>query len=841
MYLFIYTFFTLFILNSCFSKIDVSSELLLTLIFEKESNLKENCNNLVSSLSLHICFSGSSLSIFHESLMPVSVELSFNYYPKEWNLLLESLLERREDFVSKRSLYKYVSFNLKSHHVRLLTPGDSPESFLSLFIQEQINQNNSLEIKSYHSFIPQCNVGEESWIHLFDQVQKYNKSITWNLYTPRNSFMSSRSCIQDVSPADSLHILNKGEYAPLQLFSFESEDIQRVIICFFSKSLSWTCFVIDGRPFLDDVHYFFNQLLSLVENKNFSRVEKKGDILISEILWMGATDNLLKRHPFDEAFEIYNSSDKRVSLEELYLVCRKNLDDVSLIVPFSPYLVIEPFEYFVVTSHLTKHLTSFDFQTHYLGSTRSSFQDSTTQCALWKSEDQNIHSFSDIYQQGVIIDILGNKKESWGRRAHEYTSKYGFKSRGLDFLVSVRSLERDMQNLGETYTNNMPVVANQWVVDSFQNHTFHSLGFENKRFYTQVFNISLIISEVLAKGIIQSIDGYSGVDRQDVFIEFYNMSNHSILMNDLYFSVWSGLENLYNISFPIGFELESKGFLGVKRFANRGISSKMLVNSQLHFSDDVTHITLNHKVLNNILDQVGSSLSQLKNFSGFFYRKDCDFINCASVRSIEREVNFLQAGNLSSSWHMNFLLNFSDDYQYIFATPMQKNSERKGEYLHRGEIIFSEVHWSGFRTEEGFRDKEDVFIELYNNSSRRINLQFVQIQFLLQKQYGDHFLFEEATFLEPNSRLVLYKKDTSNFRISDQYYFVSEIHLTSYGKKLQIIDAYGNIIDQLLRNRSWQGGTGSFPVRSLFRNLEIDTWVSHGCVIDENVCTSPGE
>ncbi len=144
---------------------------------------------------------------------------------------------------------------------------------------------------------------------------------------------------------------------------------------------------------------------------------------------------------------------------------------------------------------------------------------------------------------------------------------------------------------------------------------------------------------------------------------------------------------------------------------------------------------------------------------------------------------------------------FVNEFYKIYNEGKHPTISLGGEKGSFQDIIINEILWAGTKDNNGNINYSDVFIELKNRTSKRLNISGWRINYTTNPTYRKHlFIFPENTFIEPNGYIII-TKDTNN---SAFFYQNSIIHkyLYLYGNDkqyvyLQLKDIDGKIIDEI--------------------------------------------
>jgi len=145
---------------------------------------------------------------------------------------------------------------------------------------------------------------------------------------------------------------------------------------------------------------------------------------------------------------------------------------------------------------------------------------------------------------------------------------------------------------------------------------------------------------------------------------------------------------------------------------------------------------------------------------------------------------------------------YEEEFQKMYKIGYSPTREAGGDKASYHDVIISEIHWTGSKNNEGTIFYEDQFIELYNNSNKKINLSGWRICYTTKKSYRTHlYIIPKNTILEPGQFLIVgYNKSNSAF--SSFTYFFNHNYLYLYHSShknyvyLELKDCYGNLIDK---------------------------------------------
>ncbi|MDH4262482.1 MAG: lamin tail domain-containing protein [Spirochaetia bacterium] len=293
---------------------------------------------------------------------------------------------------------------------------------------------------------------------------------------------------------------------------------------------------INSEAVYDELLSNFNKLsnksLGIEKTLQSSPLPSPGDVVISEIVWMGSFDNLRKSHPSDEAIELFNTTNHNINIGEAVIACTASIFGDSVISLFSipKDVVLLPGQYFSIASNQNTAFTNVNLIVPNL-----SISNLTRECLLidnrkpalnyYPANSINGH-YNDSRLTGIILDqVLNYKDDPWNLYAFQYFSKTGLNTVKYNIEgEGVRSMEKisptaDGKLLRNWHMNTFTPVQNL-ISDEFIFHTFTSMGYENSP-STETSDGSVIISEIHWMGSYNAL-GVSNAS--DEFVEFYNRS-----------------------------------------------------------------------------------------------------------------------------------------------------------------------------------------------------------------------------------------------------------------------------------------------------------------------------
>ena len=453
-----------------------------------------------------------------------------------------------------------------------------------------------------------------------------------------------------------------------------------------------------------------NEAVNPEEALKFARLPQNGDIIFSEIVWMGSVDNSGNTHTSDEAIEVFNSSNQILDLSDIAIACTDSSTGVStgsfFVIPQGT--LIWPRQYFTMAARQDGAFADVNTiipDLSILNTTRECLMidNRTPSIVFYPSGSVNGH-YNDNRLRGIILDqVLKFTQDSWNLNASQFFSKTGLNTMKYNIDgEGVRSMERvsgtDGKNPANWHMNTFTPAENKTSLD-YLFHTFTSLGSENSPF-PQTNDGSVIVTEVHWMG---SYDLSGTSNASDEFVEFYNRSLETKNIGGWIFGCstdTAGAVGKPLFAFPYGTVIRPGQYIAVQK---SGASAFLNIDFTLDFTlnNTITQCLLTDGNYNETVFQGSDSngdgilsghydqplfpghvADMVSNRSSSFSALGLGLNNTATKtrRSCER-INLQSSGNSPSNWKSNSIINpaintgiYPGFQPKTFATPGAQNS-----------------------------------------------------------------------------------------------------------------------------------------------------------------------
>lgn len=376
-----------------------------------------------------------------------------------------------------------------------------------------------------------------------------------------------------------------------------------------------------------------------------------GEVVISEVHWMGSYDNSGTGDSDDEFIELYNNTNKTINISGWQFACTTNgtSNNAAIVIPAGT--TIGPNSYLVIA---TKATGAFGDVAQIINS-KLKITNSSRECRLGDSSDSTtVYGLAGF---GQTIDTIGDNvngfdSAAWGRGLNDSTNKIR------------RSMERISLNTAGTantnwITNLYTSSENNQVNLNFKNATFASPGVA-VTLPPSVNPGDVVINEIMWMG---SYDNSGTGDTYDEFIELRNKTANSISLANWKIT-GSGIST---ITIPSGYSIPANGYFVIARNNAKAFpSADYYTGTALNISNTAFQLELRDS-LNNLIDTANNGGAPLAGLN--------DTTNKIR-RSMERRANATD-GTVSGSWYTAMTAGTGVAQGFntrTFATPGQANS-----------------------------------------------------------------------------------------------------------------------------------------------------------------------
>jgi hypothetical protein len=429
-----------------------------------------------------------------------------------------------------------------------------------------------------------------------------------------------------------------------------------------------------------------------------------GQVVISEVMWMGSYNNSQVGDSADEFIELYNNTSSAINLSGWRFACTTNGTNNNSAITLPPGALIAPGGYFVVAA---KSTGAFGGSANHFDS-KVGVSNSSIECKLGNGKTAN--TVYGIANFGDVIDTIGNNTNgfdsgTWNRGVNNGSPNFIRKSMERIDTTQSGTNNTNWRSNGYTYGLNTLVDSN------FRSNTFASPGASGTFTETAAAG-DVVINEVLWMG---SYDNSGNGQTDDEFIELYNKTASSIDISNWTIS-GTGIST---ITIPTGQSIAANGYYVVARNTSMAVTSaNYSTTTAMSINNSAFQLELRTS-LNTLIDTANDGGAPLAgvNDATNLYR-----------RSMERKPTGTN-GTLASSWQSAFAAGSGVAAGYssrTIATPGQANSIIPADPA-PGDVVVNELMWMGSYDNSGTGYTDDEFIELWNKTGSAINISFWQL------------------------------------------------------------------------------------------------------------------
>lgn len=483
-------------------------------------------------------------------------------------------------------------------------------------------------------------------------------------------------------------------------------------------------FILYGPEAVNIAQDFFDILNNHESTREFSPIPsemEEGQIIISELLWMGSLTNDLEADSTDEFIEVYNNSSDYINLSKARILCFSGNDPADLedprlagdedatgdiIVEFPSGYEIPPGAYHTITRNPGGQVIQFPDYPEGL----RTLSNGTTYCELRRYDTDS----------AVVIDKVGDA--SWSFDSNEVFLG------SADTTYGMRSMERrkvqvaNATSIDDWATNSLKAAENTWGVnDGFREKTFASPGQAPQiPEFTNGVPGNILVSELLWMG---SRDNSGQTLSDDEFIEFYNATNETVHLTGYRLECGPDSANLdTEFTIPGGYPLEPGEFFVVAKQSG-GVVHNPDLEANVSVSNSHTLCRV-YSYDDVIVDEIGDGVTPWSGQPVHYGTKDEE-----PYRSMERRDLTDDDGTSIYKWSANVLepgsnkLTVGTNYtQSVMATPGAAPQPAQFTEGTVQDLFITELLWMGSRANTGDGASTDEYIEVYNNSGVPLHL-----------------------------------------------------------------------------------------------------------------------
>ncbi len=526
-----------------------------------------------------------------------------------------------------------------------------------------------------------------------------------------------------------------------------------------------------------------------------------GQVVISEILWMGSYNNSQVSDSTDEFVEFYNNTASTINLSDWKFACTTNGTSANSAITLPPGALIAPNGYFVVAAKDTGAFAGA--ANHY--DNKVSITNSSYQCKL--GNGKTAATVYGIANFGDEIDVIGNGTNgfdsgTWNRGVND----------GSPTFIR-RSMERIDTNASGTSNSNWrnngyTTGFNTQVAFDFRNQTYASPG-ASGTFTETAGPGDVVINEVLWMG---SYDNGGTGDGDDEFIELHNKTGGSIDISNWTIS-GTGIST---ITIPTGQTIPAGGYYIIARNTSNAVSSaNYTTGTAFSISNSAFQLELRTS-LTTLIDTANNGGAPLAgvNDSANLYR-----------RSMERKTGATD-GTLAASWQSCIAAggNVATGYSSrTIATPGVINSTYPTEPA-AGDIVINELQWMGSYDNSGVGFTDDEFIELWNKTASPVNISF----WTITGTGVNTITLPPAQSIPANGYYVIARNNANAFPTAN-YYKSSTLGLSASALQLQLRTSLNTLIDTANNGSAPLGGLND-TTNKIRRSMERRTTGTDGTI-----------
>jgi hypothetical protein len=274
-----------------------------------------------------------------------------------------------------------------------------------------------------------------------------------------------------------------------------------------------------------------------------------GQVVISEVMWMGSYNNSQVGDSADEFIELYNNTSSAINLSGWRFACTTDGTNNNSAITLPPGALIAPGGYFVIA---TKSTGAFAGSANHFDS-KLGVTNSSRECRLGNGKTAN--TVYGIANFGDVIDTIGNNTNgfdsgAWNRGVNNGSPNFIRRSMERVDTAASGTTNTNWRNNGYTYGLNT-------LVDSdFRSNTFASPGASGT--FTETAPGDVVINEIMWMG---SYDNSGTGYTDDEFIELWNKTASPI---DISFWQLSGT-GINAITLPPGQIIPANGYYVIAR------------------------------------------------------------------------------------------------------------------------------------------------------------------------------------------------------------------------------------------------------------------------------------
>ncbi|HNL11021.1 MAG TPA: lamin tail domain-containing protein, partial [Turneriella sp.] len=492
-----------------------------------------------------------------------------------------------------------------------------------------------------------------------------------------------------------------------------------------------------------------------------------GQVVISEIIWMGSYSNTQTGDGADEFIELYNNTASAINISGWQFACTTDGTNNNSAITLPPGALIAPGGYFVVAS---KNTGAFAGSANHFDS-KVGITNSSRECRL--GNGKTAATVYGIANFGDVIDTIGNNTNGfdtagWNRGVNDGSPNFIRKSMERVNPSASGTANTNWRNNGYTFGLNTLVASN------FRSNTFASPGASGTFTETAAAG-NVVINEILWMG---SYDNGGTGQTDDEFIELYNNTASSIDISNWTIS-GTGIST---ITIPTGQTIAANGYYVIARNTSLAVSSaNYSTTTAMSITNGGFQLELRTS-LNTLIDTANNGGAPLAgvNDATNLYR-----------RSMERTTTGTD-GTLAASWQSAFTAGSGIAAGYssrTLATPGQLNSTIPADPA-VGDVVVNELMWMGSYDNAGTTQTDDEFIELWNKTASAINISFWQVN----GTGINAVTLPPGQTLPANGYYVIARNNLNAFTTAN-YYKSSTLGLSSTTLQVELRTSRNTVID----------------------------------------------
>lgn len=500
---------------------------------------------------------------------------------------------------------------------------------------------------------------------------------------------------------------------------------------------------------------------------NVGDTSAAGEVVISELMWMGSYNNSQVGDSSDEFVEFYNNTGSAINLSGWKFACTTDGSSANSSITLPPGALIAPGGYFVIA---TKNTGAFAASANHFDS-KVSVTNSSRECRLGNGKT-SATSYG-IANFGDVIDTIGNNVNgfdsgTWNRGVNQGSPNFIRRSMERINTAAAGTTNTNWRNNGYT------IGLNTYVGEDFRNQTFASPG-ASGTFTESAGPGDIVINEILWMG---SYTNSGTGDSDDEFIELHNKTSSNI---DISSWTLSGT-GISTITIPTGQTIPANGYYVIARNSSMAVSSANYNRgTSLGISNTAFQIELRTS-LTTLIDTAGNGGTPLAGVN--------DTSNVVR-RSMERKTGAVD-GTLASSWQSGFSVGSGIASGYsskTIATPGEANSTIPADPA-AGDVVINEIMWMGTYDNSGTGQTDDEFIELWNKTASPINISF----WTITGTGVNPITLPPAQTIPANGYYVIARNNANAFP-SANYYKISTLGLSASTLQLELRTSLNTLID----------------------------------------------